>query len=106
MIYTNDRSKDAEDVGVLFYALIRYAEANENRFDQSAVSLGYGRLLEIADSAAAEIATQHADEADEWDGVVWFERLEDIGEQSLAESLFAPSPDVPSIVKKWLLSID
>lgn len=66
---------------------------------------GTGYQLELADSAAAEIALQHADEADNWDGVVWFERLEDFGEQSLAKALFEPDPDVTTVVKSWLLSL-
>lgn len=105
MIYTNDRIKDSEDVGVLFHAIIRYAEANEELLDRSVVSVGYGMLLELANKAAAEVALQHVDEVDDWDGSVWFERLEDISEQSLAKALFEPDPDVTTVVKSWLFSL-
>ena len=42
MILTNDRSKDNEDIGVLFHALIRYVEFNAEKLDRSLVSVGYG----------------------------------------------------------------
>jgi len=40
MITSNDRSTDAEDVGVLFHAIISYAEANSERLDRSLVAVG------------------------------------------------------------------
>lgn len=106
MISTQHRFKDSEDVGVLFHALIRYAQENEARRDQSVVALGYGRLLDFAERAATEIAEQHAYEGDDWDGVVWFERLEDIGVGSLAEALCVLDyePDVPAVVRQWMAS--
>ena len=106
MINSNDRTKDSEDVGVLFHALIRYVGANEDRLDVSVTCAGYGKLLELASSAATEIALHHRDEGDNWDGVIWFERLESIGEDSLAKSLFFLESDVTSIVKAWLLSLN
>lgn len=107
MIQSNDRSKDSEDVGVLFHALIRYVEANEEERDQSVVATGYANLLALAEVAATEVALQHQDEGDDWDGCVWFELLEKIDEGSLAEALMATEdPDVPSIVKEWLSRVE
>ncbi|MBC2693206.1 MULTISPECIES: hypothetical protein [Pseudomonas] len=107
MIQSNDRIKDLEDVGVLFHSLIRYVEANEEERDQSLVAVGYANLLALAETAAEEVALQHKDEGDDWDGCVWFELLEKIGEGSLAESLMATEdPDVPSIVQVWLSRVE
>lgn len=110
MISTNNRTKDLDDVGLLFHAILRYAEANEDRLDCTVVAVGYGVLLGYADQAATAIAEQHVDEGDDWDGCVWLERLEDIGPQSLAELLFnkgmeTESADVSAIVKDWLATI-
>lgn len=110
MISTNSRTKDLDDVGVLFHAILRYAEANNDRLDCSVVGVGYGVLLGYADRAAAAIGDQHVDEGDDWDGCVWLERLENIGPQSLAELLFThgmetESADVQAIVKDWLATI-
>ncbi|TPG89824.1 hypothetical protein EAH72_31085 [Pseudomonas caspiana] len=107
MIESNDRSKDLEDVGVLFHSLIRYVEANEEERDQSLVAVGYANLLALAEAAATEVASQHTDEGDDWDGCVWLELLEKIGEGSLAESLMATEdPDVPAVVQEWLSRIE
>ena len=105
MISTNARVKDFDDVGLLFHAILRYAEANEERLDCSIVAIGYGTLLHHADQAAQLIAEHHVDEGDDWDGCVWLERLEDVSKGSLAESLFAESPDVESVVISWLSSL-
>lgn len=110
MISTNSRTKDLNDVGLVFHAILRYAQANEDRLDCTVVAVGYGVLLGYADQAAAAIAEQHVDEGDDWDGCVWLERLEDIGPKSLAESLFTHSmetewADVPAIVRDWLANI-
>lgn len=70
MITTNARTKDADDVGLILHSVFRYAEANEERLDLSIVAIGYGVLLDRAELAAAEIALQHADESDYWDGAV------------------------------------
>ncbi|MPQ69454.1 hypothetical protein [Pseudomonas sp. MWU12-2323] len=105
MITKNDRTKDPYDVGLLFHSIIRYGEANEERLDCSVVAVGYDRLLADADRAAEEIAAQHRDEGDEWDGAVWFERLEDIAEGSLAAALYTDEADVPSIVGQWLAAL-
>lgn len=105
MILQNLRSKDAEDVGVLFHAIILFAEANADRLDRSLVAAGYGELLKLANQAAEVVALLHEDEGEAWDGVVWYERLVDAGEQSLAAALFTEDhPDVSAIVTKWLLS--
>lgn len=111
MISTNNRSKDLDDVGLLFHAILRYAEANEERLDCSITAIGYGVLLGYAERAAVEVAKQHVDEGDDWDGCVWHERLDDIGPQSLAEALFnegmrTESADVPRIVQEWLASLE
>jgi hypothetical protein len=107
MIESNDRSKDLEDVGVLFHSLIRYVEANEEERDQSVVAVGYANLLALAEAAATEVALQHQDEGDDWDGCVWFELLESIDEGSLAESLMSTEdPDVPAVVQEWLSRVE
>lgn len=106
MISTNDRSKDLEDVAVLNHALIRYVEANEERTDESLVSVGYGRILTLADQAATEIALHSTDEGEDWDGTLWFERIEAIDEDSLAAALLAPGADVVNVVHDWLQSFN
>lgn len=107
MINSNDRSKDLEDVGVLFHALIRYVEINEEERNQSLVAEGYGNLLTLAEEAATEVAMQHQDEGDNWDGCVWFELLEKVGKGSLAEALMASEdPDVPTVVQEWLSRVE
>lgn len=102
MITTNARTKDLEDVGLLFHAILRYGEEHAERLDQSIVSIGYSTLLNNADQAAFCLATQHVDEGDDWDGCVWLERLEDITEGSLAQMLYAENVDVGSAVRRWL----
>ncbi|NVL49884.1 hypothetical protein F2S72_09040 [Pseudomonas syringae pv. actinidiae] len=104
MITTNNRNvRDADDVGLLFHSILRYGEANEERLDRSIVSIGYGVLLANAEKAAAEIALQHVDEGDDWDGSLWLERMDlfDIG--SLAEALYSDEVDVALAVRDWLI---
>lgn len=104
MILQNNRTKDAEDVGVLFRAIISYAELNAELMDRNLIGVSYGKLLELTQKAAEEIALLHEDEGELWDGVVWYERLADFSEDSLAAALFALDyPDVTAIVVKWLL---
>lgn len=102
MITTNTRTKDPEDVGLLFHAILRYGEANAERLDQSIISIGYAALLKNADSAAEVLAAHHDDAGPEWDGCVWLERLDDTDHGSLAQMLYAETPDVESIVIRWL----
>lgn len=103
MITINDRNqKDADDVGLLFHSILNYAAANEVRLDRTIISIGYGVLLANAEMAASEIALQHVDEGDEWDGCVWLERLEDYEAGSLAEALYSAEVDIPSAVRDWL----
>lgn len=105
MILQNDRTQDAEDVGVLFHAIITYAEVNGELLDRSLVGVGYANILELANEAAEQIALLHDDEGDLWDGVVWYDRLADFSDDSLAAGLFATDdPDVQDLVVKWLLS--
>jgi mRNA-degrading endonuclease toxin of MazEF toxin-antitoxin module len=106
MISTNDRTKDVEDFAVLNHALIRYVEANEERTDESLVCVGYVRILTLADQAATEIALQSSDQGDDWDGTLWFERIEAIDEDSLAAALLAPGADVANVVHDWLQSFN
>jgi hypothetical protein len=107
MIQSKDRSKDLEDVGLLFHALIRYVEINEEERDQSVAAVGYAYLLALAEAAATEVAEQHQDEGDDWDGCVWFGLLENVEEGSLAEALMATEdPDVPAVVREWLSRVE
>lgn len=105
MINQNDRNVDAEDVEVLFHAILCYAEANAARLNRTVTSVGYANLMGLAKHAAEQVALLHDDEGDEWDGVLWDERLADFSEGSLAAGLFATdNPNVPAVVVKWLLS--
>lgn len=105
MITSNARIKDPEDVGLLFHSILRYGEANADRLDTSILSIGYAKLLQHADEAAQHLAEQHVDGTPDWDGCVWLERLEDISEGSLAQMLYAESPDIESAVIRWLARI-
>lgn len=105
MILTNERSKDNEDVGVLFHALIRYVEFNAEKLDRSLVSVGYGNLLDLANTAAESLAQHCSDEGEDWDGVVWFERLEDTSNEGLAASLLNRMTDTTTVVQKWLRTL-
>ena len=102
MITTNTRTKDPEDVGLLFHSILRYGEANQDRLDKSIISIGYAALMKNADEAAQILAEQHVDNGPDWDGCVWLERLEGISHGSLAQCLYAENPDVESIVIGWL----
>lgn len=103
MISTNDRNqRDSDDIGLLLHSILRYGEANEERLDRSIVSIGYGVLLSNAEQAASEIARQHLDEGDDWDGCIWLERMESVEAGSLAESLYSDGVDIPSVVREWL----
>jgi hypothetical protein len=102
MITNNNRTKDLNDVGVIFHAITLFAEANGERLDRSIVSFGYDCLLLRAELAATELAAQHVDDGDDWDGCVWLDRLLDISQGSLAEALFTDDADVRSIVHQWL----
>jgi len=102
VITTNARTKDLEDVGLLFHSILRYAEANAERLDRSIISIGYSTLLSNADQAACCLAELHVDTGEGWDGCVWLERLEDIREGSLAQILYAEEVDVESAVIRWL----
>ncbi|AGN82417.1 MULTISPECIES: hypothetical protein [Pseudomonas] len=105
MILTNERRKDAEDVGVLLHAIFSHAEANAEHLDRTLVAVGYATLLKLAESAAEQVAFLHDDSVEEWDGAIWYERLADVGSDSLAAGLFASDhPDVRAVVVKWLLS--
>ena len=105
MINQNVRSPDAEDIEVLFHAILRYAEANTARLNRTVIAVGYANLMELAKRAAEQVALLHDDEGDEWDGDLWGERLADFSEDSLAAVLFATdNPVVPVVVVKWLLS--
>ena len=77
MITTNTRTKDPEDVGLLFHSILRYGEANAERLDLSIMAIGYATLMQHADQAAQALAELHEDVGPEWDGCVWLERLED-----------------------------
>jgi hypothetical protein len=105
MILQNDRTKDAEDVGVLFRAIISYAEASAENLERSLDDVGYANMLELAQEAAYQVALLHDDEGGSWDGVVWYNRLANFGDDSLAANLFATDDlHVHDLVVKWLLS--
>ena len=105
MILSNNPEKaDLEDAGVLFDALMRYAAEHAERLDLSVIAIGYGTLLERA-MQAAEVISRHAQIDDDWDGVVWLERIESIQPGSLAERLYCEAVDVEAVVKDWLAAI-
>ena len=90
MILHNVRQLDAEDAAVLFAAVVKFDQANEEAdspFDVSIARVGYADMLERCRLAAMIIATLHVDEGDDWDGVVWFELLEAFDEDSLGARL-------------------
>jgi hypothetical protein len=106
MIGIDQRTLDQEDVAVLFYAMCLYGNANEETTDTSLVCKGFAEMMNRASLAAGMIAHLHADEGDDWDGVVWFERFEDQSADSLAGMLFmleeGTDGDVESVVTQWL----
>lgn len=106
MISTDSRETDKDDVAVLFYAMCKFGEENEDVTDTSLVAVGFGELLTRAERAAEIIAELHEDEGDEWDGCVWLERLEDTDLDSLAARLFMADTDhcdmVSPITVLWL----
>lgn len=107
MITTKCRDvKDADDVGLLFHSILRFGEANEERLDCSIVAIGYGVLLANAEKAASEIALQHKDEGDDWDGCLWLERMDDFEAGSLAEALYSDTVNVADAVREWLASFE
>lgn len=105
MISTNSRDPDADDVGVLFYAICKFGEANEE------IDLwphSFGELLGRAELAAEIIACYHTAEGDDWSGVLWCERLEAIDEDSLAAQLFmlnGRDDEIKRVTYQWLRNI-
>lgn len=105
MISTNSRDTDADDVGVLFYAMCKFGEENE---DIEMSASGYGELLGRAELAAEMIACYHTAEGDDWEGVLWCERLEAIDEDSLAAQLFmldGRDDEIKRVTYQWLRNI-
>lgn len=109
MISTDTRDIDKDDVGVLFWAMCKFGEENEEETDISLVAVGFGELLSRAERAAEVIAECHKDEGDNWDGCLWLERLEDIDGESLAAQLFLLENDHADMVSittvQWLQDI-
>jgi hypothetical protein len=105
MLSSNARTKDLDDVGLLFHSILRFGELNGDRLDQSIISIGYANLMQNANKAAQVLAEQHVDSGPDWDGCVWLERLESIEKGSLAQMLYAERPDVESIVIRWLSTL-
>lgn len=104
MISTDSRMTDIEDVAVLFYAMCKYGEQNE---DFESWPASFAGMLRRAERAAEVIAERHKDEGDDWDDSLWFERLEDIADDSLAAQLFMQESDemVSLVVIDWLRTI-
>jgi hypothetical protein len=121
MISTNERKMDEEDAALLFWAMCKFGEANEEEglaLDISLVSKGFAEMLNRASMAAGMIGFTVGDsEGDNWDGVVWAERFESIEPDSLAARLFmleaqdwpdgkASDAEIESVVVAWLAEID
>lgn len=90
MITHNTRQIDNEDAAVLFAAAVKFDQTNDDRaemFDCSIGRVGYANMFERCRLAAQIIATLHAAEGENWDGVVWFELLEAFDEDSLGARL-------------------
>lgn len=85
MISTNTRMTDKEDVAVLFYAMCKFGEQND---EIEMWPDSFGELLDRAEQAALILAEWHKDEGDDWNGVTWCERLDDTDEDGLAAQLF------------------
>jgi len=88
MIFSNDSTRDLEDVAVLFSAVCKHAECFGDEVDATMVTRGYAAMLEVCGVVADILAETDTGPLDEWDGCVWFERLEDWSQTSLAARLF------------------
>ena len=91
MITKNSTRLDKEDAAVLFLAMCKFGEENNEgglQLDRSLVSVGFAEMMQRAELAARVVAQQHTEEGDDWDGVVWFELLERTDVESLAAKLF------------------
>lgn len=106
MISTDNRMTDKEDVAVLFLAMCKFGEANE---EIETWPDSFGELLSRAEQAAEVIAEWHKDEGDNWEGELWRERLEDTDHDSLAAALWMLDSDrldaVTHITMQWLKDI-
>lgn len=86
MITDQLRTVDQYDVAALFAAIVRLEDDPEIvAADLSMVQVGYDELLLRCRIAAAVLARDHLHDAEGWDGVVWFEQLE---QGALAYQLF------------------
>lgn len=89
MIRDNVRTTEQYDIAVLFAAMVKIDLSN--RDGVALVQIGYDEALLRCRIAAAVIARDHWAQGDCWDGVWWFEVLQ---EGPLAEQLFLmPEPE-------------
>lgn len=88
MINTNTTQLDREDAAVLFAAMVQVVEHHGEDLDRSLVAVGYGEGLARCIAAAGFVAQFHTPKGGDWDGCVWFERLEEHDPESLAYLLF------------------
>lgn len=105
MIRTNSRMTDKDDIAVLFYAMCKFGDENE---DIEMTADSFGELLGRAEQAAEVIAERH-DDGERWDAVMWCELLECTDEDSLAAQLFMLDCDyldaVTRVTMQWLKDI-
>lgn len=116
MINKNTRQIDKEDAAVLFAAVVKFDQANDesdNPHDVSIARVGYADMFERCRLAAQIIATCHVDEGDDWDGVVWFELLEAFDEESLGARLLhkldeseLDADGVRAVTLNWLENLE
>lgn len=104
MISTDSRMTDKEDVAVLFLAMCKFGEEND---DLEMWADSFGELLSRAELAAEVIAEHHV--VERWDAVMWFEYLESTDEDSLAARLFMldslAADAVSQTTMQWLKDI-
>ena len=99
---------DKADAAMLVMSIYACVDQDEDRLVGGALDQVYA----VATSAALALHNFAPDEGDEWDGVHWFELLEDSGPDSLAYALAVsirlyPQGETPeAIVCKWLTSAD
>jgi hypothetical protein len=117
MIISNERKMDEEDAALLFWAMCKFGEANEETTDVSLVSKGFAEMWNRASMAAGMVGFTVGDsEGENWDGVVWAERFESIEPDSLAARLFmleakdwpdgkASDAELEEVAMSWLAGI-
>ena len=103
----NQRKRDKADMVHLISAMMVSNEL-EGRVPPGEISRisvsETGEFFTAAKTALKLIAKMHRQEPDDWDGVVWYERLNDASEGSLADRLVDMLVSEPP-AKQYLLEV-